>query len=105
MTSLSTHVLDVGEGRPGAGIGVVLEQLRGGDWVQVGTGTTNDDGRLSDLGSEMESGTYRIAFQTGVYGNSLFPEVHLVIAISDTEDHYHVPLLLGPYAYTAYRGS
>jgi 5-hydroxyisourate hydrolase len=40
----------------------------------------------------------------GVAGE-FFRQVELTLSISDAERHYHVPLLVAPYACTTYRGS
>jgi 5-hydroxyisourate hydrolase len=57
---------------------------------------------------------YEIAFHVGDYfrssGTALpdppFLEVVPVrFAIADPDTHYHVPLLVGPWSYTTYRGS
>ena len=55
-------------------------------------------------------GTYRLTFDTGAYFRSrgsgpFFPEASVVFAVEDPEQHYHVPLLLSPFAYSTYRGS
>lgn len=105
MTLLSTHVLDVGKGTPGANILVTLDRFKDGAWVAINQEATDADGRISELGSDLASGTYRLTFLTGQYGNDFFPQVDLVVSLSDDEDHYHVPLLLSPYGYTTYRGS
>jgi 5-hydroxyisourate hydrolase len=105
MTTLSTHVLDVGEGRPGANVLVTLDRFSDGGWVAVNQATTDADGRISDLGIDLAADTYRISFLTGQYGNTLFPQVDVVVNISEDQNHYHVPLLLSPYGYTTYRGS
>jgi 5-hydroxyisourate hydrolase len=34
-----------------------------------------------------------------------YPEVVIAFAIGDPFEHYHVPLLLAPFAYSTYRGS
>lgn len=104
MTSLSTHVLDLERGRPGAGIGVVLEQRRGEVWTQINRASTNLDGRVEDLGTDLAEGTYRLVFATGAT-NSFFPEIQVVIAVTADQGHLHVPVLLSPFGYTTYRGS
>ena len=38
-------------------------------------------------------------------GKTFYPEVELKFAAKKTEEHYHVPLLLGPWSFTTYRGS
>ena len=102
---LTTHVLDTARGRPAAGIPVFLEFRDGDDWREIGRGTTDDDGRLRTLtGPSIEAGTYRITFDTSAR-SEFFPEVTIVFAIEDAQQHYHVPLLLSPFGYSTYRGS
>jgi 5-hydroxyisourate hydrolase len=79
--------------------------LRGED--EVAAARTDPDGRVSDLASGLELGTYRLVFETGEYfgtGGHLFRRVTLDVTLSEPR-HYHVPLLLGPFAVTAYRGA
>ena len=109
MTSrVSTHVLDAVSGRPAVGVAIRLER---GDGSEVATGATDADGRIADFGPvDLEPGTYRITFDTGRHfaatGTATFyPEVVLAFTIDDPEAHYHVPLLLSPYAFSTYRGS
>ncbi|GHD12364.1 hydroxyisourate hydrolase [Zhihengliuella salsuginis] len=108
---ITTHVLDTAAGRPAAGIAATLEAHAPDGWRQIGTGTTDDDGRISDLSPPaVEPGTYRITFTTGDYfaaqgSDSFFPEVVIAFRVSDPGSHYHVPLLISPFAYSTYRGS
>ena len=94
--SLSTHVLDTGAGRPAAGVRVEL--MRDGDLV--GSGETNDDGRISELGAELDPGSYRLVFHPP---SPFFRRVELELALED--GHYHVPLLVSPFGCASYRGS
>ncbi|WP_427172637.1 hydroxyisourate hydrolase [Arthrobacter sp. 92] len=111
VSQVSTHILDTGAGRPAAGVAVVLYARDDGGWSLVASGTTDADGRAKGLGPEaLPAGTYRLNFDTGAYYEKLgtptfFPEVDLVFAVSATGEHYHVPLLLSPFAYSTYRGS
>lgn len=108
---ITTHVLDTGSGKPAARVAVTLDMLEGGRWVQIAAGATDDDGRVMSLGPDsLGSGTYRLGFDTGAYYaaagiETFFPEVRLTFAVSQTQSHYHVPLLLSPFAYSTYRGS
>ena len=70
----------------------------------VNRASTNHDGRVEDLGTDLAEGTYRLVFETGTT-NSFFPEIHVVIAVTAEQGHLHVPILLSPYGYTTYRGS
>jgi 5-hydroxyisourate hydrolase len=102
---ITTHVLDAAKGVPASGVDVTLEQRVGAAWQVIGSGTTDGDGRISDLGPEQVAvGRYRVTFDTSAY-STFYPEVSVVVQISDGTAHYHVPLLLSPFAYSTYRGS
>lgn len=112
--SISTHVLDTSAGCPAEGLTVYLEALTDAeDWRVVGFGTTDQDGRVSDLMKDddsMPTGSYRLTFETGDYFEragvpSFHPRVQILFVVRDADDHYHVPLLLSPFGYTTYRGS
>ena len=107
--TLSTHVLDATTGRPAAGVHVQLEHRGYDGWSPACGGLTDTDGRLM-LPSGFEPGLYRITFGSGAYfaargTASFYPEVTVTFEVSGPGDHYHVPLLLSPYAYSTYRGS
>lgn len=109
---VTTHILDTGAGQPAAGVAVTLwSRAGGGDWERIGEGTTDADGRVGSLGpAQLPAGTYRIDFATGDYFDAagtetFFPSVSLTFALADPAQHYHVPLLLSPFAYSTYRGS
>jgi 5-hydroxyisourate hydrolase len=107
--SLSTHVLDATAGRPAAGVEVRLERRDADGWTPVADGHTDADGRIKGWHPET-AGEYRLIFATGEHyarhGIEAFhPEVTVAFRITDPADHHHVPLLLGPYSYTTYRGS
>lgn len=103
MTTLSTHVLDTATGSPGTGMEVRLTRWEGDGWVDTITEMTDSDGRVSF--GDVESGRFRLAFETGTYGNEMYPYVHVVFEVTKDRDHYHIPLLLSPYGYSTYRGS
>ena len=99
--SLSTHVLDTAAGRPAAGVAVVLR--RGAE--VVASVVTDADGRVSfgDVGG----GSFELEFAVGEYFGSreFLDRVPVRFAIADASAHYHVPLLVSPWAYSTYRGS
>jgi 5-hydroxyisourate hydrolase len=75
-------------------------------------GMTDADGRLRTLLSDdaFQIGTYRLTFDVRGYHTALgisgfYPEVTITFLVSDTSEHYHVPLLLSPFGYSTYRGS
>lgn len=108
MVTVSTHVLDATAGVPATDLDVVLER-RGPDgaWAAADRGATDPDGRLRFSGA-VAPGTYRLTFATGSYFvargiESFYPEV--TVTFTTSAGHYHVPLLLSPFAYSTYRGS
>ena len=116
MSRVSTHVLDVALGQPARGVAVRLDFLpsaeAGGGTVILATTSTDDDGRVGDLmeGAPVESGVYRLTFQTGAYfaatGRAAFyPRVQVTFEVTAPGQHHHVPLLLSPFGYSTYRGS
>jgi 5-hydroxyisourate hydrolase len=108
VTTLSTHVLDAVSGTPAAGVPVALERRDDGAWTRLATATTDGDGR-SRAFPELEAGVHRLVFDTGAWfaaaGRSgFYPEVAISFSVTG-DPHYHVPLLLSPFAYSTYRGS
>jgi 5-hydroxyisourate hydrolase len=99
--SLSTHVLDTVNGRPAAGVGVTLRK----DGAVIAETATNEDGRAAfgDVGD----GGFELEFAVGAYfGEAPFLDaVPIRFTIADAGAHYHVPLLVSPWAYSTYRGS
>ncbi|AJZ91773.1 hydroxyisourate hydrolase [Klebsiella michiganensis] len=110
---LSVHVLNQQTGTPSEGVKVTLDKQDGEKWVRLGEGLTNTDGRISALypaGKDIEPGNYKVTFETGEYykahkQDSFFVDVPVVIHVSKSGEHYHVPLLLSPFGYSTYRGS
>ncbi|GAB4862038.1 hypothetical protein Ancab_037292 [Ancistrocladus abbreviatus] len=119
---ITTHVLDIGRGCPAFGVEVRLEMWKGksrpsfadadfGSWLHLGSGRTDKDGRSGQLMSIVDAadpGIYRMSFNTGkYYAMGFFPFVSIVFEIKETQklEHFHVPLLLSPFAFSTYRGS
>jgi 5-hydroxyisourate hydrolase len=126
---ITCHVLDTTTGRPAAGIIATLSCRSKPQSAYVAT--TNSDGRITNwefespdepsiqtlIKEEAEkegnpivakgSSVWKLTFNTGAYygaGKTFFPLVELSFLVKEGE-HFHVPLLLGPYSYTTYRGS
>lgn len=108
---VTSHVLDSVTGLPAAGMTASLEVRQDGGWLLIADGVTDADGRLTSFGpSALATGTYRVSFDTGSYfsrrdQHTFYPEVTISFSLTDTSAHYHVPLLLSPFAYSTYRGS
>jgi 5-hydroxyisourate hydrolase len=110
---LSTHVLDLTNGRPAAGMRIELWRLDGKHTMLTAI-TTNADGRADApllASAAMLAGTYELVFFVKDYfvthhKDSVFLDrVPVRFAIADASASYHVPLLVTPWAYSTYRGS
>jgi 5-hydroxyisourate hydrolase len=114
---LSTHVLDTMHGQPAAGMGVSLFTVEGDQSTLVQRHVLNADGRtdrpLYD-NQTLKPGNYRLVFDVAAYFKArgvALPEpnflgrVSLDFGVAHTDQHYHVPLLVSPWAYSTYRGS
>lgn len=109
---ITTHILDTHRGCPAAGVSLELRFFDGNSFVVLAQGITNDDGRVADLlvGKTLQTGIYQMQFDTAGYHASIgiegfYPEVLVTFEIKNTEQHYHIPLLLSPFGYSTYRGS
>jgi 5-hydroxyisourate hydrolase len=94
--TISTHVLDTERGRPAAGVQIELFTAEG---ELAGTGVTDDDGRIRELGAGAP-GAYRVVFHPP---SPFFTRVELEVQLG--EGHSHVPLLISSYGCASYRGS
>lgn len=131
---VTCHVLDTLTGRPASGVDVILQfdstqlgeietSLLQPKHLYTFEGITNADGRITNWDGPLHLPTispalefcrqigkktvWTLTFDTGGYygeGNTFWPEVQMKFFVKPGE-HYHVPLLLGPYSYTTYRGS
>ncbi len=115
---LSTHVLDVHGGAPGAGVPVELWELsRQSDSRLLTRTVTNNDGRtdrplISDR--PVPIGSYELRFAVAGYFKArgvalaeppFLDVVPIRFSVAEPEGHYHVPLVVSPWSYSTYRGS
>ncbi|MDQ3811731.1 MAG: hydroxyisourate hydrolase [Chloroflexota bacterium] len=106
MTTLSTHVLDIERGVPAVDVAIAVYRER----ECIAAARTNEDGRVPDL-ARLEAGAYRIEFDAAGYfaargvQSPFLRRVSLEFQVDANARHYHLPLLLSPYACTSYRGS
>lgn len=114
MSTISTHILDTSRGTPANSVAVALEvQNNDETWTELSHAWTDQDGRVKPfflVEQQVQSGTYRLCFDTESYFSSLslecfYPQVTIVFRVEDDSQHYHVPLLISPYGYSTYRGS
>jgi 5-hydroxyisourate hydrolase len=119
MGRLSTHVLDTAHGCPAAGMAVRLERVHPDGRADVvreivlNADGRNDGGPLLE-GDTMAVGRWRLVFEVAPYfrrkGVALsdppfVDTVRIDFGIADVAAHYHVPLLVSPFAWSTYRGS
>lgn len=115
---LSTHVLDTMHGTPAAGMMVELYATHDDTATLVKRFVLNADGRNPDGplydNASLRAGTYRLVFDVAGYFRArgvALPEpnflnrVSLDFGVAHPDQHYHVPLLVSPWAYSTYRGS
>ncbi len=117
MGKLTTHALDTANGCPAAGMRVTLFRIDPAGPALLKTLVLNADGRADGPlleGAELRAGLYRLDFAAGAYfaarGTALddppfLDRVPLDFGIASPDQHYHVPLLVSPWAYSTYRGS
>ena len=132
MSQITTHILDTTKGRPAQGVAIILykgetdaslptdeykdeqsdpDSYRNG-WTEIARGMTNADGRIADLLKKdfvLQRGIYKMRFETEDYFAkdnvvTFYPYVEIIFDIT-TEEHYHIPLLINPFAYNTYKGS
>jgi len=105
---ISTHILDTHLGKPAVSVAI---KLFAEDGTLLGQALTNTDGRVSDFGlSEFKTGAYSLEFSTATYFESMgletfFPKAVIHFYVKDASQHFHIPLLISPFAYSTYRGS
>lgn len=117
MARLSTHVLDTAHGCPAAGMALALYRLVGAERHLISETVTNNDGRTDTpllSGAQIPIGSYELHFAVAAYFTArgvaltdppFLDVVPIRFAIADATGHYHVPLLVSPWAYSTYRGS
>ena len=114
MSAITTHILDTALGRPAAGVPVcstAAPTTASGRRSAAATPTTTAGCARCIPGNDPPApGVYRLTFDTQRYFESLdvdafYPEVVVVFETLAGETHYHVPLLLGPFGFTTYRGT
>jgi 5-hydroxyisourate hydrolase len=114
MKTISTHVLDIAQGKPAKDVPVRLDRRElAGEWVRLNSSRTDAEGRCGQLlpqGDGLRAGLYRLAFDTASYYlasnvHGLYPIVEITFQVGEGDSHFHIPLLLSPHGYTTYRGT
>lgn len=112
MSSITSHILDTTKGKPAEGVIIILYGGENDAWTELTRGITNTDGRIEALLNKkdlLHYGIYKIRFETKDYFDksqvkTFYPYVEIIFEI-ESDQHYHIPLLLNPFGYSTYRGS
>ena len=115
MTKLTTHCLDTFSGKPANGIKVDV-YLVSNKREKINSVVLNSNGRADKPlieGSDFKQGQYELVFFVGDYFKKItdlpktpfLNEVVIRFGISNSKEHYHIPLLVSPWSYSTYRGS
>jgi len=115
MTKLTTHCLDTFSGKPAKGVKVDL-YIVSGKREKLNSIILNSNGRSDKPlveGSNFKEGQYELVFFVGDYFKKItdlpttpfLNEIVIKFGVSNSEVHYHVPLLVTPWSYSTYRGS
>lgn len=105
---ISSHILDTTLGKPASNVKIEVFNDIG---HSLGSAVTNSDGRVMDFGlTEFKAGAYSLEFSTAPYFKALgmdtfFPKAVIHFYVQDASQHFHIPLLISPFAYSTYRGS
>lgn len=109
LADVSVHVLDTNQGLPGQGVDVRFYQQLNGEWQLLSEQTTNAQGRINSFALG-DGEHYRVVFDVAPFFkqqhiDSFYSEIPVDFNVTDKTAHYHIPLLLSPYAYSTYRGN
>lgn len=117
MAKLSTHVLDTMNGKPASGMRIEFFRIGDGIAEALGDYRTDADGRIGGQlmdAASFRPGRYELRFHVAAYFRAHKVElpdppfldvVTVAFGIAEPTGNYHVPLLVGPWSYTTYRGS
>jgi|TARA_B100001094_G_C18137009_1_gene775690 5-hydroxyisourate hydrolase len=114
MGKLTTHILDTSMGTPAKEVEIKLYKRNDSSLKLINSAKTNEDGRCNEpllSGDLFEEGCYEIEFNIGHYYATkdidcpFLKDVVIRFYISNSDENYHVPLLISPFSYSTYRGS
>lgn len=114
MGKLTTHILDTSMGTPAKEVEIRLYKRNDSSLKLINSAKTNEDGRCNEpllSGNLFEEGCYEIEFNIGHYYATkdidcpFLKDVVIRFYISNSDENYHVPLLISPFSYSTYRGS
>ena len=115
MTKLTTHCLDTFSGKPAKGVKVDVYSVSS-KREKLNSIVLNNNGRSEKPlieGANFKEGQYELVFFVGDYFKKItdlpttpfLNEIVIKFGVSNSKEHYHVPLLVTPWSYSTYRGS
>lgn len=114
---LTIHVLDIHHGTPAAGLRFELSAITGERRTLLRGATTNPVGRTDEpllVGDTYRPGTYELLLHADEYFAQrqaslptppFLAKVPIRFRVADAGERIHLPVLLGPWSYSYYRGS
>ena len=114
---LSVFALDIYSGKPAEGMRVDLSRLERNEYRSVKTVRINSTGNTDEPvfnAASMATGDYEFLLHFDDYFRDIkarlpaepfLKKVPIRFTITDTAQVYHIPVLLTPWSYNAYRGS
>ena len=114
MGKLTTHILDTSLGAPAQNVEINLYQRQNESTNLLKSTQTNEDGRCNEpllAEDALEEGCYEIEFLVDQYYLErdiecpFLKDVVIRFYVSNSNENFHVPLLISPYGYSTYRGS
>lgn len=114
---ITTHALDLQRAKPAEGLKVELWRIEEEGRRLLSSAVLNKDGRADEpllCGEHMQRGDYELQFRVGGYygceagepaAATPFERVAIRFCVADKSQRYHIPLLIAPGGYSAYRGS
>lgn len=111
---LSSHILDITQGKPAINVKISLsKQDESGKWITIDEKNTDENGRIKNFLKEEKDvnhqGIYKLTYYTEPYFEALgqesfYPFIEVVFELKDN-NHYHVPITLSAFGYSTYRGN
>ena len=110
---LSTHILDISQGKPAPGVAIILfrQDLQTKEFKQIASATTDENGRIGNFlpDTTNNEGIYKLLFETQPYFKqqnipSIYPYIEVVFQL-EGNGHYHIPITLSANGYSTYRGN
>jgi 5-hydroxyisourate hydrolase len=114
---LTMHAIDTFHGTPGAGMKCQLSILESGQYRQIKSVTTTENGRTAEpllAKAALKPGRYELLLYFEEYfqkRNVKLPAPNFLgvvpvrFVIKDVTQRYHLPVLFSPWGYSYYRGS